>query len=469
MNEEKKLSWKSIIGYGFGEAGTQFSWTLVSSYLTVFYTDVVGLTPVVISAIMLIARIWDAINDPMFGTIAEQHTHTRWGRFRPYILWGAPILALFNCLTFLNLDISNTAKALWCALTYIGCGMAYTAVSISVGSLANCMTTSNKERVTLNSSRNIIGNIAGLILSACTMPIVLHFGGGSTSSAKGYFVAALIFSLISIPCLFICFATTKEVVKVEHKQHDGPKPKMLDSIKQSLKDHDSLMLIIAMVLVLTAVMGRVGIMAYYFIYIYGDPTIIAACASALTFGMVIPGFYAPLVLNKVNKKTVGMIACFLMAASCVALYFAGEAHASLPVMVVLHFLYGAFNCAGITTFVLIGEIVDDAWLRTGLRNDGTMYSMVSFGTKLGNAIGGSVGILALGAVGYVANSQMSPETLTAMDKVINFGPAAIFVLAGVFFAMIHMTNAKGKENEPKVKALMAKNLGEAAPEEAEEA
>ena len=80
MNEEKKLSWKSIIGYGFGEAGTQFSWTLVSSYLTVFYTDVVGLTPVVISAIMLIARIWDAINDPMFGTIAEQHTHTRWGR-----------------------------------------------------------------------------------------------------------------------------------------------------------------------------------------------------------------------------------------------------------------------------------------------------------------------------------------------------------------------------------------------------
>ena len=451
----EKLSWKSIIGYGFGEAGTQFSWTLVSSYLTVFYTDVVGLSPVIISAIMLIARIWDAVNDPMFGTIAERHTHTRWGRFRPYILWGAPILALFNCLTFLNLDISGTAKAVWCAMTYIGCGMAYTAVSISVGSLANCMTASNHERVMLNSSRNIIGNIAGLILSACTMPIVLYFGGGSTSSAKGYFIAAVIFSLISIPCLFFCFASTREVVKVTHTQDTGSGSGIMNSIRQSLKDHDSLMLIIAMVLVLTAVMGRVGIMAYYFIYIYADPTIIAACASALTFGMVIPGFYAPFILNRVDKKIVGMLACFLMAACCGALYFAGEAHAPLPVMIILHFIYGAFNCAGITTFVLIGEIVDDAWLRTGLRNDGTMYAMVSFGTKLGNAIGGSVGILALGAVGFAANSQMSPETLTAMDKVINFGPAAVFILAGLFFAMIRMTNARGRENEPRVKALMA--------------
>ena len=106
LDVNKKLPvWKKI-GYSFGEIGSQCSWTLISSYLTVFYTDVVGLTPVVISAIMLIARIWDAINDPMFGAIAE-NTKTRWGRFRPYILWGAPILALFNCMTFLNLDIPN--------------------------------------------------------------------------------------------------------------------------------------------------------------------------------------------------------------------------------------------------------------------------------------------------------------------------------------------------------------------------
>ena len=93
--------WKKI-GYGIGEMGSQFSWTMVSSYLTIYYTDVVGLAPSVISAIMLAARIWDAVNDPMFGAIAES-THSRWGRFRPYILFGSPFLALFSCLMFLKL------------------------------------------------------------------------------------------------------------------------------------------------------------------------------------------------------------------------------------------------------------------------------------------------------------------------------------------------------------------------------
>lgn len=458
MEGTKKLSWKTIIGYGFGEAGSQFSWTMISTYLTVFYTEVVGLTPLMISTIMLGARIWDAINDPMFGVIAERHTHTRWGRFRPYILFGAPILALTNCLTFLNLDISNTAKGLWCAVTYILCGMAYTAVSISVGSLANCMTASNHDRVILNSSRNIIGQIAGLILSACTMPIILYFGNGSTSSSKGYFMAALIFSVVCIPCLWICFFSTKETISIDNEKNtDKPKVNVFRSVIQTLSDHDSRTLITAMVLVLTAVIGRVGIMAYYFIYVYGDTKIIAACASAMTFGMIMPGLYAPILLNRFERKKVGMISCFTMAFFCVTFYFAGEMHASLPVMVILHFLYGASNCAALACFVLTGEIIDDAWLRTGIRSDGVMYSMVSFGTKLGNAIGGSVGILALGAVGFVANTKMNTETLTAMDKVINFGPAMIFVAAGLFFGMIRITNAKGQDNEKKINALMSRD------------
>ncbi len=453
--KEQKLSWRTIIGYGFGEAGTQFSWTLISTYLTIFYTDVVGLTPLAISVIMLVARIWDAVNDPMFGIIAEQHTHTRWGRFRPYIILGAPVLALTNCLTFFVPNMPVNAKALWCAFTYILCGMAYTAVSISVGSLANCITTSNRTRVLLNSSRNIIGNIAALLLSACTMPIILHFGEGSTSSGKGYFMAALIFSIICIPCLLICGFSTKETVTVTRQNTEQSRSSFFSSILNSLKDHDSRTLILAMILVLTAVMGRVGIMSYYFIYVYADPTIIASCASALTFGMILPGIYAPFLLNRFNKKIVGTCSCFLMAFFCAAFYFAGESHASLPVLAALHFLYGASNCAAITCFGLIGEIVDDVWVRTEKRSDGVMYAMVSFGTKLGNAIGGSVGILALAAVGFAANSQMSSETLTNMDKVINFGPAAIFILAGIFFSMIRMTNEKGRKNELLVKNMMA--------------
>ena len=149
-----------------------------------------------------------------------------------------------------------------------------------------------------------------------------------------------------------------------------------------------------------------------------------------------------------------------MALSCVALYVCGEVHVSLPVLVAVHFIYGASNCAALSCYSLIAEIVDDAWIRTGHRNDGTLYSMVSCGTKLGNAFGGSVGILALGAVGFVANTEMSAATLSNMNKVINFGPAAIFILAGVFFGLITMTNKLGRENEAKVKELMAATPGD---------
>lgn len=200
-NTEHKLTVMEKIGYGLGEAGSQFSWTMVSSYLTLFYTDVVGLTAPIISLIMLIARVWDAINDPMFGSIAE-NTHSRWGRYRPYILFGSPILALFNCLTFINLDAPLLWKSIWCGITYIGCGMAYTAVNISVGCLANSMTASNKERVSLNAYRGAVSGLVNILVSAVTMPMILHFGNGSTSSGRGYFMAALIYSIACLPCFF---------------------------------------------------------------------------------------------------------------------------------------------------------------------------------------------------------------------------------------------------------------------------
>ena len=184
--QNKKLSLKSYIGYGLAEAGGQFSWTLVSSYLTIFYSDVVGLAPAAISLIMLIARICDAISNPLMGAVTER-THTRWGSFRPYLLFATPFLALFNCLTFLNMDISRNSKIIWCLITYILCGMAYTAVSISTGALANSMTIVNSERVTLNSFRNIIGNAAVFIINAATMPLILYFGNGDTSDGMGIF------------------------------------------------------------------------------------------------------------------------------------------------------------------------------------------------------------------------------------------------------------------------------------------
>ena len=122
---------------------------------------------------------------------------------------------------------------------------------------------------------------------------------------------------------------------------------------------------------------------------------------------------------------------------------------------VVGFLYGATNLGGLTSFTLSGELIDDNWIRTGKRSDGVIVSAISFATTIGNALGGSIGIAALGAVGFVANTQMSAATLTKMNAVINFGPVICFVLAIIPFLMIRMTNKKGRENEEKIKAMTA--------------
>lgn len=460
MNEENRTNTAvkvpiiSKIGYGFGELGSQCSWTLISSYLTLFYTDVVGLTPVIISAIMMIARVWDAVNDPMFGSLAE-NTRTKWGRFRPYIMFGAPILALFSCLTFLNLDIGNGWKAFWCAFTYIACGMVYTVVNMSTGCLANSMTTLNTERVSLNAYKGFFGGIASLVISAVAMPMILYFGGGSTSSGKGYFLTALIFAIVCVPCFWICAGTTKEIVGGgSKKKGENAVISLLRSFRAVFKDRNAVLLVCAMLMFLTGVMGRIGIMSYYFVYVLDNAALMSGFATAMSAGMIVVNFYAPYLLNHIDKKWVGVLSACCEAACCVIFFLLGQSGAAF-IIVVVGFLYGALNMCTLVCFTLAGEIIDDNWVRTGIRSDGVIYSCISFSTKLGNAIGGSIGILALGAVGFVANTDMSAGVLTNMNAVINFGPAAFYILAAVFFSLIKMTNQRARDNEKKIEEMRA--------------
>ena len=140
MQQKKLASKAAVVCYGFGDLASQFVWTFVGSYLTIFYTDIVGLAPIVVSVIMMASRIWDAINDPMMGAIAER-TRSRFGRFRPYIAFGCPFLAIFAVLTFTNPFGGGTSAAsvFWAAFTYVVASMLYTLVNIPYGAMAAVM------------------------------------------------------------------------------------------------------------------------------------------------------------------------------------------------------------------------------------------------------------------------------------------------------------------------------------------
>lgn len=153
MEKKLKATKAATICYGFGDLASQFVWTYVGSYLTIYYTDIVGLAPAAVSVIMMLARIWDAINDPMMGAIAER-TRSKFGRFRPYIAFGAPFLAIFSVLTFTNpFSGKSTAGVIWAAAIYIIAGMLYTLVNIPYGAMAAVMTEDADQRNILNTSR----------------------------------------------------------------------------------------------------------------------------------------------------------------------------------------------------------------------------------------------------------------------------------------------------------------------------
>ncbi|MFJ6925143.1 MFS transporter [Limosilactobacillus mucosae] len=439
------------IGYGMGEAGSQLSWTLISSYLTVYYSDVVGLTPIIISTVMLVARILTAFWNPVFGSIAE-NTHTKWGRYRPYILFGTPFLALFSCLMFLNINGSTTLKAIWCTVTYLICSILYTMVNGAETYIPMSMTTVNTERVSLNAVKGIVSNVASVIMSAVTMPMLIFFGGGNSSTSKSYFMVALIFAILSVPCFYICYFSSKEVVSggsLAQNEKRNVIAEIFKSFWETIKDRDSGMLILAMILFLTGIFGRLGVMLYYFIYIVHKPMLMASFSTAMMLGMLVVNFYTPYLLNHFDKKYVGVLSCVLEIICCVIFFFSKNS----LVIVITGFFYGAFNMVTLVSQGLVGEIIDDRWLRTGVRADGVIGSSIGFAAQIGNTIGGAIGIAILGAVGYVAHADLSQAVLTRMNIVINLGPALCFALAIIPFMMIRMTNKKGRENETKIKAM----------------
>ena len=441
-NEEGRLAVWQRLCYGCVDAGGMFSFSMVSSYLTVFYTDVVGLTPAVISIIMLVARIWDGINDPMMGIICEK-TNTRWGRYRPYLLFGAPVLAIATILAFTKPSFGGFKGALYCGITYILSGMAYTATNVASTALANVLSRNNQERMVLISFRGAMSNIATFLTGAATMPLILYFGDGNASSARGYFWAVVIFCTIGTIFYWIAFAGTKEVITPDPT---GESVSVIESLKLAFGDANIRKLLAGYLLYMCGVFGRLGVMAYFFLYVVENPLWISVAATVMTVAMALPNFVMPFLTKKFEKKAL-MITFLVVGAAGGLILFLGGKMLSLPLILIGTALFhGCGGATGCVSYALIAEIIDDMEVRTGSRADAIVLSVTSFSVKLGNAIAGSVGVILLSAAGYVANATQTAATKTGMSIVINLLPAALFLIAIIPFSMIKMNRAKAAEN-----------------------
>jgi sugar (glycoside-pentoside-hexuronide) transporter len=421
-----------MVGYGLGEVACQMSWYMINNYLNIFYTDVVGLSGAAISTIVLIARIWDAINDPMMGQICDR-THTRWGKFRPYLFFAPPVLAIFNILTFTVFPVQGLTKVILCAICYIGAGMAYTACSIAYQAMLNVIAVDSRVRQILATARSTGASIIGIILSMVAMPLILRFSsavneaGEPMADGHGYFVATVIFSLILIPVFWACAAMCKETYTEQlHGNSANENAGFLENMKGLVQNDQLLMVVIATVMGTICVTGRYGILVFHVIYVVGGPQYIATMFTAMTVGQLVSTLTVPWGTKVFGKRNYMIILNAVMCAGFVALFLNPTNN---PVYLIGASFVGSLGFgAPAICYGMVGDSLEYGDWKLGKRQEGLAASMLSFGVKLATALCAPV-VMLLFAVGYVPNAEQTEATKMGINFMVNMLPAIIAVVS----------------------------------------
>jgi len=454
---KEKMPLGSAIAYTIGYSGINVSWYMINSYLMIFYTDVVGLTAGAISLIMLIARVWDAINDPMMGAIVDR-THSKWGKFKPYIAIAPPFLAIFNIMTFTVWPLEGTAKVVVCLICYILVGMAYTVVQVAVNGLVNRLTRSSQIKMDIISMSQVGSTLIQTALGALVPVMLLAFSqtmveGAATPDQHSYFMTTLIVSIIMIPMFWICAWKCKEVKdEADEVVQDAvakAKPKK-EPIGKSLKAlAKNSQLIIGIVAVFLGAMGaiaRMSLLTYYVVYASGLPmgenyAMLGVVFPVITFLQMVGNVTLPFFTRKMGKKKTFILFNIISVVSLLILFF--FSNGSVPVLIGASALFG-FGLAGSSIcYAFICDAIEYGDYKYGVRDDGLAFAMMSFGVKCATAITGAVGVLLIAAVGYdAANPVQSAATVTGINVVVNIIPAVLMVLSMIIMLWYRLDEKK---------------------------
>lgn len=442
------------IGYGFGDMASSMFWKLFGAYLMIFYTDVFGLPAAVVGTMFLITRIWDSAFDPIVRVVADR-THSRWGKFRPYLLWLAVPFGIIGVLTFVTPDWSPTGKLVYAYVTYSLMMMIYSAINVPYASLLGVMSPNPKERNTLSTYRMTFAYIGSFIALLLFMPLVNFFSGNSKDlgdQQTGWTMAVVVIAILCIILFFGCFAWTKERVK-PIKEAQNP---LKEDLKDLFKNKPWWILLGAGVAALVFNSIRDGATVYYFKYFVVEEDY----ATVSFFGMsfVLSGLYLALgqaaniigviaaapVSNRIGKRNTYMWAMIIATVLSVIFYWFDKE--DLIWMFVFQALISI--CAG-SIFPLLwsmyADCADYSELKTGNRATGLIFSSSSMSQKFGWAIGTAITGWLLGFFGFQANAVQSEEAISGIKMFLSFLPAVGTILSVVFISMYPLTEKKMKD------------------------
>lgn len=429
-----KLSLKEKIGYGLGDTASHFVWDMVGFWILIFYTDTYGISAAAAGTIMLIARIWDMVSDPIMGIIADR-THTRWGKFRPYILWMALPYSVLAVLTFTTPELGPTGKIIYAGLTYLLLMTVFTAINLPYSSLGAVMTADSYERAGLNSYRFIFAFVGQLIVTGTALSLALYLGQGD--NAKGYQYTLTLFAIISFVLFMITFKTSRErVVPPKSQTHDLKK-----DLKNLFKNGPWVILFfVGIISFVMFAMQNLSI-AYYFKYYIGDAESVQWFNVIGTVALIAGIPFSKPLAKRFGKRNVYLASSLLSGFFFILLYLPGADNiVSIYVLNILAKI--TYAPAVPLLWTMLADTADYSEWKNGRRATGLVFSAATFAQKAGWGIGGALAGWMLAIYKFTPNIEQTQTALTGIKLMVSVFPGILYMSCAIllyFYAIDHKT------------------------------
>lgn len=442
---------KEKIGYGFGDMSSSMFWKIFSYYLPFFYSNIFGLSLADAGMLMLITRIWDAVSDPMMGVIADR-THTRWGKYRPYLLWMAAPFAVAGILLFTTPDMSSTGKLIWAYVTYILMMTVYTGINVPYGAMLGVMTDDSNTKTVFSSYRMFFAYGGSFIALGAWEPLCNWFGSMEYSPTASWQYAMIVIACFCLVGFLLCFSMTREHVKSAASKSVGKDMK-------SLVRNTPWWILNGAALLSNSFNTVRGATAAYFFKDY------ISANAFLDFGVFNLALYAGLFLMvgevcnmigvalavpfsmRLGKKSTYMVSLVCLVVFSVAFFFIPNNTVGWWLMMLFQIIISIFT--GIISplvWSMYADVADYAEQKDGTASTGLIFSSGSMAQKFGGALAGWAVMALLAVFDYntAGDAVQTPEALDGLKYLMSFIPAAIAALS-ILMLFIYPLNKRRME------------------------
>ncbi|MDZ7331345.1 MAG: MFS transporter [candidate division KSB1 bacterium] len=442
----QKLTFWEKICYGFGDLASVLYWQTFMLYFTFFYTDVFLIPASVAATMFLISRIWDGINDPIMGMIADR-TKTRWGKFRPYLLWLCVPFAVVGVLTFTVPSLGPTGKIIWAYVTFNLIMMLYTAINIPYTALLGVISADSLERTTVSSVKFLFAFSAGIIVSATLLPMVKALGHnpslnqifGPPSDARGWQASFIIYGMMAVIFFLITFLGTRERVQPPKNQRSSVKQDLYELIT----NQPWLILLAITITFILFVAVRSSVTVHYFKYVIGTQELRLPFLESRNYGFEeitsafntvgqISAFIGVLgvswVAKLLGKKRAFLLLFAIAIVSTAAFYFLTAKQLGL---IFLFQILGSMTGGPLSVLLwaMYADTADYGEWKRGRRTTGLVFSASTMTQKIGWAFGAFVALSLMSRVGFEPNQAQSPESIRGLRLLFSLIPAGLGLLA----------------------------------------